>query len=59
MKKYMKSLFEEKKINQENFHEFIKSLFNILDSFKKVQMNVNSYKILLNTLKFAKVAKTI
>ena len=55
MKKFILKMFEEKIYGKENFHKFLEACFQIFEVFKKAQMNTNSYKILFNSLKYAKV----
>lgn len=55
MKKFLLELFENKIFRKDNLEEFIKRFFQILEVFKKVQMNNNSYKFLVNSILFVKV----
>ena len=52
---FVKNLFNNKIFKQDNFDEFLNRFFIILEAFKKVQMNMKSYLILLNSIKFSKV----
>lgn len=55
MKKFLLELFENKIFKKDNLKEFIERFFHILEVFKKVQMNSNSYKLLVNSILFVKV----